>query len=144
AIKGPGRKWSDAGRLHRPVERAVKDIEPLEMGAIPRPVDIQERHDQARFFGITSDSAGGLDVFGTHLGLPKDDHQAEAHDVESDGNHVGCYRDIDAVLYVKQQVKPALRFSHKARMDPRGQLDHFIRDRSARERPLLLAEPLAV
>src|SRR5208337_4175307 len=53
------------------------------IGSYPRPVDIQERHDQARFFGIASDSASGLDVFGTHFGLPEDDHQPEAHDVES-------------------------------------------------------------
>ena len=54
---------------------------------------VQQRHDEAG--RRPADAAGRLDVLGGSLGLPHHDHDAEAIDVDADGNHVGREDDVD-------------------------------------------------
>ncbi len=63
--------------------------EPLVVRAVAWFAEVQESDDEAGLAGVAADAAGGLDVLGVRLGLAEHHHEAEALDVEADGNHVG-------------------------------------------------------
>ena len=91
----------------------MEDLEPLEMRSVARPVDVEQRDDQAGPVGVASDAAGRLDVLGAGLGLAEYDHQAEAGDVEADRDHVGGDRHVDPVLLVEPQCQLAFGLGHQ-------------------------------
>ena len=101
AVEGPGREWGDARRLDGAVERLMEDLEPLEVRAVARPVDVEQRDDQAGPVRVASDAAGCLDVLGAGLGLAEHDHQAKPGNVEADRDHVGGDRHVHPVLLVE-------------------------------------------
>ena len=144
AVEGPGRERRDARRLDGAVERLVEDLEPLEVRAVARPVDVEQRHDQAGPVGVAADAARRLDVLGAGLGLAEHDHQAQPGDVEADRDHVGGDRHVHPVLLVEPQGQPALRLGDLVGGHAGGQLDDLVGDRPVGEEPLLLADPLAV
>ena len=70
-VHGPRREGRDARGLHAAVERLVVGREPLVVRAVPRLVDVQDRHHQARPIRVAAHAAGGLDVLGAGLRLPR-------------------------------------------------------------------------
>ena len=65
---------------------------------------------------VAADAARRLNVFGGGFGLALNDHQAEPHDVEANGNHVGRERDIDRSPFAPEDsVQPLLGLGHVVR-----------------------------
>src|SRR5262245_53045289 len=108
SVQGSRSEWRDTSYFHGAVERLVVIAEAFVMGAIPRLVDVEQRHDKPRPVVITPDAARGLDVLGVGLGLAQNDHQPEARDVESHRDHVGRDGAVDTLLLV---LKPTLESS---------------------------------
>ncbi|MGI9510189.1 MAG: hypothetical protein ACR2QJ_12675 [Geminicoccaceae bacterium] len=67
--------------------------------------------------------AGGLDVFGGGFGLTLDEHQAEAGNVEADGDHVGGKRHVDDLVapFAEGLLQPLFGFGHLVGGDSRGE-----------------------
>jgi hypothetical protein len=105
ARRGEG---GDAGGLDGAVEALVPGGEALEVRAVARAVDVEEGDDQAGALVVAADAAGRLDVLGGGLGLAEHDHEAEAGDVEADGDHVGGEGDVDALLIGEAEAEAAL------------------------------------
>ena len=118
--------------------------EALVVGAVPRLVDVEQRHDEPRPLVVATDAARGLDVLGVRLRLAEHDHQPEPRDVEADRDHVGRDRAVHALLdVVEAQRQPPPRLGHLVGGHARGQL-HDLRERLAvLEEPALLADALA-
>jgi hypothetical protein len=109
------------------------------MRAVARLVHVQQRDDEPRPLRV---AAGRLDVLGRGLRLVEDNHEAEPGDVQADRDHVGRDRDVDVLVVVERLGEAALRFGDLPGVHARRELDDIVRDRSIRERSLLLACPL--
>lgn len=75
-------------RFNRAIERCVKLAEAFIVKPVARLVDVEQRKDQARLVGDTTDAACSLDILGCGLRLPLNDHQPEPTDIQTDRNHV--------------------------------------------------------
>ncbi len=64
AVQRPRRERGHARRLDAAVERLVVEREPLVVRSVARPVDVEQRHDQAGLRRVAADAAGRLDVLG--------------------------------------------------------------------------------
>jgi hypothetical protein len=92
------RKRRDARRLDRAVEAQVERPELLVMRPVARLVDIEQGHHEAGLLRLAPDARGRLNVLGGGLRLALNDHQPEATDVETDGDHVGGHGHVDRIL----------------------------------------------
>ena len=66
------------------IERLMEGGEPFVVRTVAWPVNIQDRDDQTGTFVVTTDTAGGLNIFGACLGLAEGNHQAKSRDVQTD------------------------------------------------------------
>jgi hypothetical protein len=116
----------------------------LEVRAIARFMHIQDNDHKTRTPMIAADAAGCLYIFRGRFGLALDDHQPEPQDVEANGNHVGCKRDIDRLaIRSKHGVQPLLRKSHVVSRNTRGNLQRFA-NRTIGERRIYRIDPAAI
>jgi hypothetical protein len=102
-----------ARHLDGPVERRVIRLKALEVRAVARAVNVQQRDHEPRPLVVAADAARGLDVLGSGLRLTENDHQPEARDVESDRDHVRGERHVDVLVRVEGQPQSVLRGSDR-------------------------------
>ena len=110
------------------------------VGTIPGLVDVQQRHDKTRPAVVTPNTAARLDVLGVGLGLPHDDHQSQARNVEPHRDHVRGESAVHPVLDVVEiRLETSLGGSDLVRADTGREFDDLIPGSTVLERPLNLA-----
>jgi hypothetical protein len=72
----------------------VIGAEALEVGQVAGPSPLVDGEDETRPVRVAADPGGGLDILGGVLGLPGDQHQPQAGDVDTNLEHAGCQQHI--------------------------------------------------
>jgi hypothetical protein len=98
-------------------------------------MDIQKGDEQPGAAVVASHPARCLDIFRRRLGLSEHDHETEPRDIESNRNHVGRDRDVDALLATERQCQPTLCVGDLVGALARGKLDHVLSYFAVGERP---------
>ena len=113
-----GRERRHAGRLDPAVEGLVVGDEALVVRAIPRLVDVEQRHDEARALVVAAHAARRLDVLGASSSAgPQHHHEAEPLDVDADGDHVAGERHVHgACFFVASRCEALLRREREPRL----------------------------
>ena len=141
-VERPGGKGRHAGGLHVAVERLVEEPEPLVVRAVARAIDVEDRDDQTRLVRATSHPRGRLDVFGRHLRLGKDGHQAKPGDIEADRDHVRGQRHIDPAGFIERTIQGVLGRGDLVRAVSRGELLDLVTHFPIRERRIGIVQAL--
>ncbi len=143
-VQSPRRERRHTRRLHAAVKRLVVRGEALVMRTIPRLVNVEDRHHQARPVGISTNTTRGLDVLGAGLGLPEHHHQSQPRDVQTHRDHVGRDPNIHMLVMAEGIRQPLLRLRNASRIDATSQLDRFIANLPAIEQSCCFAFALSV
>ena len=78
--------------------------ETLVVGAVPRFVEVKERHDEPRPPVVTTHAARRLNVLGVRFRLTEDDHKPKPRNIEAHRDYVRRNGAIDPLGF----VEPAL------------------------------------
>jgi hypothetical protein len=107
------------------VEALVVRGEALVVRAVARLVEVERRHHQPRPRHVTPHPRGRLNVLARGLGLARHHHEAQAVDVDADGDHVGREEHIDVLLVRDRLAQPIARAGDAVHALARGELDRL-------------------